>query len=328
VTIDTSEIKRILTQRKSWKVLVIGDVMVDEYDFCYSSQSKEIPSEKRGKRAYLASKRIVAPGGAANAGVNLHQLGGSVTLLGVTGLDGYETVLRRECEIRGVHTILLADDSRPTTLKRRVYVDDEYFLRIDNESDATINENLSRQAIEICKQRFLESQVIVVSDYKKGIFTEALSRVIVDMANERNLPLIIDCKPSHIALFRGAPTVVINLPEAQTLVPQCAVNDSLVDSIKELYHMIGAKRLAVTLGARGICGFDGLEFYRETGIPVVARDAVGAGDTVRAAFALAAAYGLSLPQTLKVANVCGALVVARTGTSGVTLDEVIDALDM
>lgn len=320
------EIAQRLGEISSWRALVIGDVMLDDYTFCETANSKEIPSEKFGKRAYQTIRRVTAPGGAGNAAVNLRQLGAVTSLIGVVGVDGYDTALRRECELFGISTTLLPDRSRPTTTKRRVYVDDEYFFRIDNELSEPIAEELAQRLLAEFTERVDEIDVVVLSDYNKGLFTPSLARDICTACTRRGIPLVVDCKPPNISLFKGATIIIPNLIEAKALDPSFSIDESLPARIRALFSRLESKLVAVTLGSKGICGFDGSEVSWIKGIEVVARDTVGAGDTVRASVAMGLVLGLPFPDCLRLANATGALVVQKMGTSFVTKDELMQFL--
>jgi D-glycero-beta-D-manno-heptose-7-phosphate kinase len=305
-----------------FRMLVIGDVMLDEYTFCTTANSKNINSEMLGKKAYLANSHVTAPGGAANVAVNLRALGVTTSLLGIVGCDGYDAAIRRECEKHGIATILISDKDRPTTVKRRIYVDDEYFFRIDNESTEPVNDSLANCLINEFQQRIDEVNVVIISDYNKGVFTSDIAFSLVRACNQRGIPLVIDCKPVNAKLFRGAKIIIPNLVEATELLPEFDVQNKLETHIKNLYTKLMTQKIAVTLGNQGICGFDGENFYRVNGIPVKVKDTVGAGDTVRSAIAVGFALGFTFPEILNFANIVASIVVQKTGTAFVTVDEI------
>ena len=115
-------------------VLVVGDVMLDVFEFCHTEHSKQIDSEKSGKRAYEVVKSPTAIGGAGNVAANLISLGSRASLIGVTGNDGSYFTLAEIADGLGVEHTFFRDPHRPTTTKTRLYIDGEYQLRKDRES--------------------------------------------------------------------------------------------------------------------------------------------------------------------------------------------------
>jgi bifunctional ADP-heptose synthase (sugar kinase/adenylyltransferase) len=140
----------IINKFNSVKVLVIGDIMLDIYEFCLSSMSKELLSEKPGKMAYNINKSIKVLGGAGNVASNLTSLGATTSIVSITGNDEYYFKIRELCEKIGVNHYLIRDPLRPTTKKTRIFLDDEYFLRRDDESIKKIDKETSGTLVNSC----------------------------------------------------------------------------------------------------------------------------------------------------------------------------------
>ena len=317
-----SSLLEALPRLAGLRVLVLGDVMLDIFDFCSSAESKLIPSEKPGKRAYTAHESVRRMGGAGNVATNLAALGARTTLVGLTGNDGPHHTLVRMCEEAGIAHCLLQDASRPTTTKTRIYIDNDYLLRKDHESTAKADhETALSLAYEFVLQLEAGADAVVLSDYDKGVFTGDLVARIGARLSGRDVPVVVDFKPANRALFAGCYLLVPNESEADALWPGFKGADRLEEAVRGLAAALEARRVVVTLGGRGLCGFDGQSFFHVPGNRVEAVDAVGCGDTVRAVLALGLGCGLGLREAAALANDAAAVSVQKPATATLSLDE-------
>lgn len=305
------------------KVLVLGDVMLDVYDFCHTSASKPIDYEKAGKRAYKAQTSIKTIGGAGNVAANLVALGASTSLIGITGNDGYYFTLQQLADELGVTHCLIRDLTRPTTTKTRLYIDNEYVLRRDDEETHPISHETALTIINEFLREVNQTDAIILSDYNKGFFTEELAQRIIAVAGQRNIPVIVDFKPSNKSFFKGATIIAPNAVEAETLHPGFLDNSDLEGAVNAVYADLGCQHLVITLGEKGICGFDGHTFFHAAANQVQVVDEVGCGDTVRVGLALGYVAGLSLREASELANDAAAVVLQKIGTATVSQEELI-----
>lgn len=302
------------------KVLVLGDVMLDVYEYCFTAKSKFLNSEKPGKRAYQAKEPIKVLGGAGNVAVNLASLGVQTNFISVTGNDENYFKIRELSEKAGINHSFIRDPSRPTTTKVRIYLDDDYLLRRDYEERKVIDRTISATAIEEFLHQVSEADAVILSDYDKGFFSSHISSEIGKECRIRNIPLIVDFKPKNRSLFVGATVLCPNENEAKELLPTFSA-ENLKNDLAILHQILLSKSVVVTLGENGICGFDGSEYFHIKGHRVHANDAVGCGDTVRACLALGISTGLSLKDSAELANDAAAVVVQKDGTACLSIDE-------
>lgn len=302
---------------------VLGDVMLDMYDFCYTEKSRPSP-EKKDKRVYTSHKTITALGGAGNVATNLQSLGVNTTLISIAGKDGHFFTLQELADKSGIRHCIVQDKSRPTTTKFRLYIDDEYLLRRDDEESFDICEEISATVISELMQELKNTDAVVISDYNKGFFTEKNSRQIIEMCNKENIPVIVDFKPANCGYFDNATIIAPNEVEAKALFKGFNEKQNLEDDVASLYKKLNCKNMAVTLGANGICSYDGEKFSCIPAFKVNAVDAVGCGDTVRAALAIGFSLGMTLEECTLLANAAAAVVVQKTGTATVSKEELAD----
>ncbi|MGQ4809797.1 Bifunctional protein HldE [Candidatus Entotheonellaceae bacterium PAL068K] len=317
--------KQIDTVRKfsQIKVVVLGDVMLDVYDFCATEASKPIPSEKPGKRAYKVQPSLQTLGGAGNVAANLAALGVTTALIGLTGHDGHAFTLQALADGLGLHHCLIRDASRPTTTKIRLYLDNEYLLRRDDEATHKASAALTEAMRQAFRRALAGAAAVILSDYDKGLFTTDLAQDIISTCGHRGIPVIVDMKPPNQGYFTGADIIAPNVDEAAVLQPGLSQHTLCERQVRALYERLACHNLVVTLGDRGICGYDGQAVFHAPAYSVDAVDAVGCGDTVRVGIALGLALGLSLPEAAGLANAAAAVVVQKTGTSTLTQQELI-----
>lgn len=304
------------------KALVIGDVMLDVYEYLLTSESKPLHSEKPDKRAYKSQKAVRTLGGAGNAAANLASLEVKTTIVGITGNDEYYFVLRDMCDKSGISHILIRDSKRPTTIKNRLYLDDQYLLRRDDESTEKIDNETASTLLREILTVIPKVDVVILSDYNKGIFTERLSQDIINECKLHSVPVIVDFKPANASFFKGADLIAPNLNEAKELQPDFSIKD-LETGLNKIYEQLQCKAVAVTLDENGIAGFNGKDYFHVHGHKVQAMDAVGCGDTVRVGFALGVSSGLSIEGAAELANYMAAVIVQKPNTSSITIEELI-----
>jgi len=302
-------------------ILVLGDVMLDVYDFCRTADSKGIDSEKPGKRAYTAHDSVMTFGGAGNVATNLAALGVSTHLVGLAGNDGYWQLLREMGDNLGVSHCLIRDSGRVTTVKTRIYIDNEYLLRRDHESTKPIDREVGLTLVAEVAAKLKQTDVVILSDYAKGLFTPEVTSSVIKACKEHKVPVIVDFKPVHQPLFKDADLLVPNEVEAEELLPGFREIAKIEDAVRQLHQHLGCRMTAVTLGARGIAGYDGNHFFHVPGHPVQAVDAVGCGDTVRATLAIGMALDLSLEESAALANYAAAISVQKPATATLTSGE-------
>lgn len=298
----------------SFKVLVIGDIMIDIYENCNTSESKLLYSEKPGKRAYLLQKAIKVLGGAGNVATTLSSLGVQTSLLGVSGNDENYFKIRELCELNLIDHFVVRDSSRPTTIKNRLYIDDEYLLRRDDEKAHKIDREISSVLMRGILHHIPNVNAVVLSDYNKGVFTEANTQEIIKECKMHKIPVIVDFKPVNKLLFAGADVISPNENEARELYSEFALNNLELGS-KKILELLKCDSIVITLGKNGLCGYDNNGFFYVPGIKVKAYDAVGCGDTVRAVLALGLCSKLDLSDAAELANYAAAIIVQKPLTS-------------
>lgn len=312
----------ILEQAAKSRILVVGDVVLDAYDFCYTDHSRPSP-ERPDKRVYTAHRLERMLGGAGNVAANLASLRVETTLLSICGDDGNALEIRRICDASGIRHHLIADASRPTPIKTRLYIDDQYMLRRDDEQQHKVSEELSAQITQTFGDILDSVDAVILSDYNKGFFTAENAQEMISRCRECGIPVVVDLKPPNASIFSGATVVAPNLKEAREI-SSGFDPDQKENSLQTIHDILGAEKVAVTIGSEGILVYENGTAVHVSGRKVKAVDPCGCGDTVRACLTLGLVSGLSLAEAADFANYAASLAVQKLGTATLLPDELLE----
>jgi len=299
--------------------------MVDEYVWGTVSRiSPEAPVPVVAVRS--ESLKI---GGAGNVAANIAALGGRAEIVGVVGKDAAAERLTHELERAGVKTNgLLVDGSRPTTVKSRVVAGSQHVVRFDRESDAPLGPTVRSLVIQHVRERLPEADVLLVSDYAKGVISARLVREVLATAARLKKPVAVDPKVQHVPLFRGVTVIAPNHHEAAAAARILVREEADLMRVGEaLLRRLKARAVLITRGERGMSLFEAGR--PATHIPTFARevyDVTGAGDSVMAVLALALAAGAPMRAAAVLANYGAGVVVGKRGTATVSRAELGRAL--
>lgn len=319
-------LKEIIRAFRGRRVLIVGDVMLDEYIWgAVRRISPEAPVP-----IVEAERRTYAPGGAANVACNIASLGGQAFLCGVTGDDSSGAQLRRELRLRSVDVGgLIQDSKRPTTSKTRVVAHNQQVVRVDSESRDCLGPEIEKELLQHVASKIKQTDVCILSDYGKGVVSPGVARHVIDLARQTDQPVLVDPKGTNYAKYRGAAVVTPNVQEAEHAVNRRATDEAeLFETAQELLDVLGGSALLVTRGAQGMSLFvKGCDVFS---IPASRRqvfDVTGAGDTAISTLALALAAGSTLEQGARLANYAAGMVVGKLGTASLTLDELSSGIE-
>jgi len=312
--------EKLLTAMKGKKVLVVGDLMIDQYIWGDVSRvSPEAPVPVVGVK-----QETLRLGGAANVVNNVISLGGAVEICGIAGDDQMGRWLVREFDKKGVGARgVMLDSERPTTIKTRIIAHNQQVVRFDKEETSPVTREMEDIILGMVTSLLPECGAMVISDYAKGVITPTLLKQVVSEANDAGVPVAVDPKSNHFAMYRGVTVLTPNLLEA------AAGAGMVIGSISDLEEAgqrvisnIDCPYLIITRGDQGMTLFT--RGQKPQHIPAVSReiyDVTGAGDTVVATLALALAAGLSMADSAKLSNVAAGVVVGEVGTVPITSEQ-------
>lgn len=308
----------------SKQVLVLGDLMVDEY---LTGRVERVSPEAPVPVLDYQARRLAA-GGAGNVANNLCSLGCRVKLCGVVADDFYGNWLKDyfgklTVDVSGV----FSEKNRPTTLKQRFATKNQQLLRVDHESAADITEETKEKIFRYCEKNILTLDAIVFSDYVKGLFADtSFVRKLVELANQNGVIIGVDSKSVCISAFADTTFVKPNNLELERAVGFRIRDEASFSKAGEKYlKESGARALVVTRGEKGISLFLPSGFRKDFKADVVqVYDVTGAGDTVISVVTLALSCGISLEDAVVLANYAAGVVISKVGTAVLTTEELAD----
>ena len=311
----------LLARMTGRRVVVVGDVMIDEWIWGDVSRiSPEAPVPVVAVREHTFTL-----GGAGNVANNLRALGAHVAFVGGVGDDAEGARLRAMFDDLGVDArglVTLAD--RPTTRKTRVVAHNQQVVRADWESTAVLRDDDRAIVVERVRAAVRDADAVVLSDYAKGFF----HREIVDAALAAPV-VVADPKPANLGMFAGVTCIAPNVGEAARASGIAIGDDASLDRAgRALLRMLDCRWVLITRGEHGMSlfGASGERFD----VPAVARtvyDVSGAGDTVVAVLTLALAAQIPAETATQLANFAAAAVVEKLGTATATPDEIVALME-
>lgn len=318
------KVRSIQNSGKRPKILVVGDLMVDHYIWGGASRlSPEAPVPI----VHVKSESTTL-GGAGNLTQNLVSLGAELVVAGVIGEDTAGGQLTEILTNEGVstHTIII-DAGRPTTVKTRVLVGNHQLVRIDREMTDELSLDIEDKLMANLDGAMDDVDIVVLSDYKKGLFSDSLTQRIIKAANAKGKKAIVDPKGLNYAKYSGAFLIKPNKKELAEAAKTDKINtiDDVRNAAKAIFAQTGATYVVVTLSEEGMAIVGNDDTY--TLLPVKATevfDVTGAGDTVLAAMAFFMASGLSIEEACELANHAAAIVIKHLGSATTTIDEIIN----
>ena len=311
----------LLARMAGRRVVVVGDVMIDEWIWGRVSRiSPEAPVP-----VVAVHDHSFTLGGSGNVASNLRALGAAVTFVGAVGTDGEGERVRGLLEELGCDTAgLLALDDRPTTRKTRVVAHNQQVVRADWESTAPLRDADRARVVDAVRRAIAGADAVVLSDYAKGLF----HREVVEAALAAPI-VVADPKPANVDLFAGVTCIAPNVGEAASASGIAIVDDaSLERAARALLARVGCANVLITRGEHGMSLF-GAGGSRDD-IPSVARtvfDVSGAGDTVVAVLTLALAAGVPIATATRLANFAAGAVVEKLGTATATPAEIVALME-
>lgn len=305
-------------------MLVIGDVMLDRYLWgAVTRISPEAPVP-----IVNIADTTVALGGAANVAANIAGFGSNAILVGVCGEDAEATTLGELLSAARIENAMHSFGDRPTTVKSRVVAHSQHVVRFDYEESRPLTDVQSSSIIDAALLLLGRVEVVVVSDYAKGVLTDAVLSEIVVEARKKRVRVLVDPKGKDYLKYRGATILTPNRREAAEAANLEEGHPDLVTNAgKDLLERCELDALLITEGEKGMTLFD-----RESEpihFDALARDVydvTGAGDTVIAAMAVSLGAGTSFSDAAEIANIAAGLAVEEVGTAVISKEALLDRL--
>ncbi|ANN63528.1 ADP-heptose synthase [Brachyspira hyodysenteriae] len=322
------------------KVLVIGDLMLDRFtygDVIRISPEAPVPIlHVKNEESYL--------GGAGNVARNISALIGNsnsdnIFMIGVIGKDKSADIIMENINYANISSKgIVIDDTRSTITKTRIVAGTQQIVRIDEEDTSPFSSNIVKNIEKAFMDNVDNYNVVIISDYNKGVITKQLSKKIIDTCNKKNKPVLVDPAIKHFSFYKKATLMTPNLKEAvegaESKAPFYEFDAKAIKVLGEnIIKKLSLSKLMITLGANGMALFDKDIKLKDKNIPYIIPtkaksvfDVSGAGDTVISVLAMCLSVGLSFKESSEIANAAAGVVVGKRGTSTLSLKELIDVL--
>lgn len=310
----------LLKKCSALKMLVIGDIMVDQYVWGEAERiSPEAPVP-----VVKVERQEKSLGGMGNVLRNLLPFGVKLFPVMVLGESPNDLFVEKELQRLGIDSpLILKDPRKPVPLKTRLLASAQQMVRIDEESIAPLASPLEEEVIQKISKFIPECRIVLISDYGKGLLTLRVLDGLIQKARMHRLPVLVDPKGQNYEIYRGCTLITPNRREAEGAAGFLFHNEhEILRGAQTLQKITGAEAVLITRGK------EGMNLYEKNGnmlnISTQARevyDVTGAGDTVLAFMGLGIGTGLSFRQSAEIANKAAGIVVGKVGAATVTPEE-------
>lgn len=245
-------LKETLKKFSKVKVLIVGDVMLDRYQWGTVSRiSPEAPVP-----VVKLEKTSVAAGGAANVAVNIVGLGAEAFLFGIVGTDDDSKVLSKVLDKSKINPkYLFQRENHSTTVKTRIVAHNQHIVRIDQENADSINEKETDRIFQSIDEVINKSDVVIISDYAKGLLTEDLLLRLITFCNQKNKKIFVDPKGKDYTKYKGATLLTPNQKEARDACNLEENDNSFEQAGKMLLEKCATEAILITQGEKGMTLF-------------------------------------------------------------------------
>lgn len=325
----SSKIKKLfLKNRKkvfTSKILCIGDVILDHYIFGKVERvSPEAPIP-----ILINEREDFKIGGAGNVAINIDSLGAKVTLLTLSGKDSaskkIQELIKKRKNITHIKYFL---DKFETPIKTRYINKTTPMIRVDKENlNFSLNKNTENDLINIIAKKIKSHNLVILSDYNKGLMSKSFIQKIVNIASKQNILIIIDPKKSDFSSYKGTDMITPNQKEISEVAGKKLKYDhELIKFGKHIIRKFNIKNLIITRSEKGMLLINAKFHKKFYAIENKVIDVTGAGDTVVAIIALMRSIGLDIESAVSISNYAASIAVNKQGTANLDLRELISKL--
>lgn len=328
MSISLERAKEITESFTGKNILVVGDIFLDRWIHGVVERlNPEAPVP-----ILHAKREQNATGGAGNSAKNAAMLGATVTCIGVVGNDESADLVDRAATDEGYSSVLVRSKRTATIVKKRYIVGSQQLLRVDYEDIIDVSGEIEDRLLQELDAHVLSADAIIVSDYAKGTVSETVAHALMKCMKDRNIPMMVDVKPSRVSYFTGATYMSPNKKEAHEYLGMNA-HENGGKKAHELAANVSSSfdtTVFLTLGsegmyvqARGGAGDHVPTIYVKEDEVV---DTSGCGDTAAAAILLSMLAGATLSEAAELGNAAGATVAKKIGAVGITREELLHTI--
>lgn len=303
-----------LNALKNRRVLVIGDIILDEYikgDIERISPEAPVP-------VLLERKRYLRLGGAANVALNIKSLESESILIGILGRDENAANVKSLLDHEGIKHHMIYDN-RPTTVKKRFIAKGQQVLRVDKESSDPLSDTNQELLLKSIQSVLKDVDAVILQDYDKGIFSPTTLPEIIALINKADKPIYVDPKINNFYHYKNITLLKPNLVELKAAkIPGDTIAEKLV-------YLRDHQNITLPIVTRAEDGISILKNVEVITIPtqrIEVIDVSGAGDSSLSTIVLAHLAGYSLEDIGRLSNIAGGIVCRKQGVSTVSIPEI------
>ena len=303
------------------KILVIGDLMIDQY--LWGSCERISPEAPVQVINVTNDSKVL--GGAGNVINNLKKFGAQVDIFSVIGDCKNSTELKFLLSEIGVDTkYLIKQKNRIVSKKSRIIASQQQVVRYDRESTDDINTQSENTLISVFKKNINNYEIILLSDYGKGVLTTKVTRTLIELANQKGIKVLVDPKGADYSKYSSAYLLTPNKKEvSQATKINIQDNESLLKAASKLKSEFDLTISLITMSEEGIAVYDDNLRIKPT-ITKEVFDVTGAGDTVLSSLGFALACNSNIDDAVEFANLAAGVVVSKIGSATATFNEIIE----
>ena len=310
----------IFTGFSGKRIMVVGDLMIDEYLIGHVSRiSPEAPVP-----VVEVAEETHRLGGSANVALNIASLGLEPIMVGIIGDDLAGDKLLQQFKRMNVRTDgVIKSKDRPTTVKTRIIGDSQHIARVDRELNTYLITEEEEQLFKVVVDMLDSVDAVVLEDYNKGVLTEKLISFIIDLANEKGKIITVDPKFRNFLKYQNVTLFKPNIKETEeALAIKVATDEDLFKAGEALLNNLKAKSVLITRGAKGMSLFEpeGRVTHVDTRVRKVA-DVSGAGDTVISTLTAALTAGATNKEAATIANYAAGVVCEYVGIVPIEIEK-------
>jgi D-beta-D-heptose 7-phosphate kinase/D-beta-D-heptose 1-phosphate adenosyltransferase len=299
----------ILTMKKN--IVIIGDIMLD---ISYNGNATRIAQEACIPIVNVSNNNIkYTLGGAANVCNNLHNIGLNTIMIYLGSNDQYSDIISKQIKSCTNKNFMITSN-RCSTVKHRFYVNKKIIFRYDNEETHDINSEEEQEIAYKFNNFCNDCDILILSDYNKGILTQNLTKYLIKIANEKNIKVFVDPKIKNFEKYGGTFLIKPNQTEGEQICNHKITKDNLKQSMSEICFKTGSKHCLLTLGENGMALLENNDIYYIDTIHNNVIDITGAGDVVLSGFVYYYLKTNNLFKSTKFSNYCGQIKVRNFGT--------------
>ncbi|MFZ5980822.1 MAG: D-glycero-beta-D-manno-heptose-7-phosphate kinase [Candidatus Zixiibacteriota bacterium] len=319
MSFDAAKIDNIVSKIGKARVLILGDIMLDEYLF---GKVERISPEAPVPVVEINSTRLLL-GGAANVAANIRALGDTPLLIGTVGEDDASVKLSQLLKKKKISSELIMNDpTRQTTIKTRIIANSQQVVRADRENRHNLDPAAQKRVLDRFMQTVDSIDAVIISDYGKGVIAPEILEPIISVCNEKNKFIAVDPKDTNFHRYVRVSLITPNHHEAGFAYGHRIINEQDLYTVGNgLLEKLDVRAILITRGAEGMSLFT--RDSEPTHIPTFARqvyDVTGAGDTVIAVFVSAICAGANLVEAAVIANAGAGYTVGMVGTATISLE--------